>query len=98
MRGLHRSSPRVARRSTHLHLAEMHLADCQRPDPTVHAPLPSTHAQTYVLKLARSGEDGDKVLLLIESGVRYHTVEVGAPRGQLTAGSHAGQPACAGHA
>ncbi|KAL4420985.1 hypothetical protein ABPG77_001304 [Micractinium sp. CCAP 211/92] len=31
--------------------------------------------KTYVLKLARSGEDGDKVLLLIESGVRYHTVE-----------------------
>ena len=33
--------------------------------------------QTYVLKLARSGEDGDKVLLLIESGARFHTVEVG---------------------
>ncbi|KAL4425918.1 hypothetical protein ABPG75_009934 [Micractinium tetrahymenae] len=31
--------------------------------------------KTYVLKLARSGEDGDKVLLLIESGARFHTVE-----------------------
>lgn len=34
--------------------------------------------QTYVLKLARSGEDGDKALLLVESGVRFHTVEVRA--------------------
>lgn len=33
-------------------------------------------AQTYVLKLARSGEDSDKVLLLVESGVRFHTIEV----------------------
>lgn len=33
--------------------------------------------QTYVLKLIRSGDDGDKVLLLIESGVRFHTVQVG---------------------
>ncbi|KAI7842328.1 hypothetical protein COHA_003968 [Chlorella ohadii] len=31
--------------------------------------------KTYVLKLAKSGEDGDKVLLLIESGARFHTVE-----------------------
>jgi hypothetical protein len=28
-----------------------------------------------VLKLARSGEDADKVLLLIESGTRFHTVQ-----------------------
>lgn len=45
-----------------------------------HARLPCpTHSccQTYVLKLARSGEDGDKVLLLVESGARFHTVEVG---------------------
>ncbi|KDD74324.1 hypothetical protein H632_c1401p1, partial [Helicosporidium sp. ATCC 50920] len=28
----------------------------------------------YVLKLARSGEDGDKAFLLIESGVRFHTI------------------------
>ena len=32
--------------------------------------------RTYVLKLARSGEDGDKALLLVESGVRLHTVPV----------------------
>lgn len=32
--------------------------------------------QTYVLKLAKSGEEGEKVLLLIESGVRFHTVQV----------------------
>ncbi|PSC75362.1 nuclear export mediator factor Nemf-like isoform X1 [Micractinium conductrix] len=31
--------------------------------------------KTYVLKLARSGEDSDKVLLLVESGVRFHTIE-----------------------
>lgn len=29
----------------------------------------------YVLKLGRSGEDGDKVLLLIESGSRLHTID-----------------------
>jgi hypothetical protein len=32
--------------------------------------------QTYVLKLNRSGEDGEKALLLLESGTRFHTVEV----------------------
>ena len=30
--------------------------------------------QVYVIKLARSGEDGEKVLLLIESGIRMHTI------------------------
>uniref|UniRef100_A0A1D2A0E9 Nuclear export mediator factor NEMF n=1 Tax=Auxenochlorella protothecoides TaxID=3075 RepID=A0A1D2A0E9_AUXPR len=33
------------------------------------------NAKTYVLKLARSGEDGEKVFLLIESGARMHTIE-----------------------
>lgn len=33
-----------------------------------------------MLKLARSGEDGDKVLLLIESGARFHTVEAMPPK------------------
>ncbi len=33
--------------------------------------------QTYILKLARSGEDGEKVLLLLESGSRFHTTQVG---------------------
>ena len=33
--------------------------------------------QTYLLKLARSGEEGEKVFLLIESGTRFHTTEVG---------------------
>lgn len=42
-----------------------------------HLALPASCRQTYVLKLAKSGEDGDKVLLLIESGARFHTVEVG---------------------
>ena len=32
--------------------------------------------QTYVLKLAKSGEDGEKVFLLLESGARFHTTEV----------------------
>ena len=36
--------------------------------------------QTYVLKLARSGEDGDKVLLLVESGVRFHTIAAMPPK------------------
>jgi hypothetical protein len=55
-----------------------------------------------VLKLARSGEDGDKVLLLVESGVRFHTVEVGrrdAERGARAAERRAaGMPACAADA
>jgi hypothetical protein len=33
-----------------------------------------------VLKLARSGEDGDKVLLLVESGVRFHTIAAMPPK------------------
>ncbi len=32
-------------------------------------------SKVYILKLARSGEDGDKVLLLVDSGSRFHTVE-----------------------
>jgi hypothetical protein len=34
------------------------------------------HTQTYVLKLAKSGSDGEKVFLLLESGTRFHTVQV----------------------
>ncbi len=34
--------------------------------------------QTYLLKLARSGEEGEKVLLVLESGVRFHTTQVRA--------------------
>ena len=33
-----------------------------------------------MLKLARSGEDGDKVLLLVESGVRLHTIQAMPPK------------------
>ena len=32
--------------------------------------------QTYMLKLAKSGEDGDKVFLVLESGSRFHTTKV----------------------
>ena len=32
--------------------------------------------QTYLLKLARSGEDGEKVFLVLESGTRFHTTQV----------------------
>ncbi|KAF5838506.1 fibronectin-binding protein A N-terminus-domain-containing protein, partial [Dunaliella salina] len=32
--------------------------------------------QTYVLKLSRSGGEGDKVFLLLESGSRFHTTEL----------------------
>jgi hypothetical protein len=35
--------------------------------------------QTYVLKLAKSGSDGEKVFLLLESGTRFHTVQVRGP-------------------
>jgi hypothetical protein len=31
--------------------------------------------QTYVLKLSKSGSDGEKVFLLLESGSRFHTVQ-----------------------
>jgi hypothetical protein len=31
--------------------------------------------QTYVLKLSKSGSDGEKVFLLLESGTRFHTVQ-----------------------
>lgn len=32
--------------------------------------------QTYMLKLARSGEDGEKAFLVLESGSRFHTTQV----------------------
>jgi hypothetical protein len=32
--------------------------------------------QTYLLKLQRSGEDGYKTFLLMESGQRFHTTQV----------------------
>ena len=35
--------------------------------------------QTYMLKLARSGEDGEKAFLVLESGSRFHTTQVGLP-------------------
>eukprot|EP00798_Chlamydomonas_sp_ICE-L_P022484 gene22484-29610_t len=34
------------------------------------------NSKTYVLKMARSGEDGEKIFLLLESGSRFHTSEV----------------------
>lgn len=43
---------------------------------------PSPPSQTYVLKLARSGEEGEKVYLLIESGARFHTIDVSGRREQ----------------
>ena len=42
---------------------------------------PNPPSQTYVLKLARSGEEGEKVYLLIESGARFHTIDVGGSQG-----------------
>lgn len=36
--------------------------------------------QTYVLKLSKSGGEGDKIFLLMESGARFHTTQVwGSP-------------------
>ncbi len=43
---------------------------------SIHLPMPAC-MQTYVLKMARSGEDGEKIFLLLESGSRFHTTEVG---------------------
>ena len=33
--------------------------------------------QTYMLKLSKSGEDGEKAFLVLESGSRFHTTQVG---------------------
>lgn len=38
-------------------------------------PVPSV-LQTYMLKLAKSGEDGEKAFLVLESGSRFHTTQV----------------------
>ena len=34
-----------------------------------------TIVQTYLLKMARSGEDGEKLFILLESGMRFHTTQ-----------------------
>jgi len=52
-----------------------------KPNPTAHRrsqpPDPPPHAaQTYILKLSKSGSEGEKVFLLLESGSRLHTVQV----------------------
>ena len=39
--------------------------------------------QTYIMKLARSGEDGEKVHVVLESGVRFHTTQVGIVNAHL---------------
>lgn len=41
--------------------------------------MPCPDAQTYIMKLARSGEDGEKVHVVLESGVRFHSTQVPAP-------------------
>jgi hypothetical protein len=43
--------------------------------------------QTYLLKLAKSGEDGEKILLILESGSRFHTTKVGKLKQAHTHGS-----------
>jgi hypothetical protein len=32
--------------------------------------------QTYVMKLSKSGGEGEKFFVLLESGLRFHTTEV----------------------
>jgi predicted ribosome quality control (RQC) complex YloA/Tae2 family protein len=64
----------------------------QPPPPQPPSPLPPPpprpahhqqhNKQTYVLKLARSGEDGEKAFLLLESGSRLHTVDALPPPGR----------------
>ena len=44
--------------------------------PQQHTTNNHTNNQTYVLKLAKSGSEGEKVFLLLESGARFHTVQV----------------------
>lgn len=58
-------------------IASLHDARCDTMHP-MHALMSPCmpHAQTYVLKLARSGEEGEKIFLLLESGSRFHTVQV----------------------
>ena len=41
--------------------------------------------QTYMLKLAKSGEDGEKAFLVLESGSRFHTTQVICLRGSYAA-------------
>ncbi len=38
----------------------------------------STGLQTYIIKLSRSGEDGEKAHLVLESGTRFHTTQARA--------------------
>ncbi|CAL8464758.1 g4293 [Coccomyxa elongata] len=33
------------------------------------------NSKTYIIKLSKSGEDGEKALLVLESGVRFHTTQ-----------------------
>jgi hypothetical protein len=63
------------RRSISVWLASMHTM-LDRPSVCVINPHYRINAQTYVLKLAKSGADGEKVFLLLESGARFHTVQV----------------------
>ena len=35
--------------------------------------------QTYIIKLSRSGEEGEKAHLVLESGTRFHTTQVREP-------------------
>lgn len=41
--------------------------------------------QTLLLKVARSGEDGEKVLVIMESGVRFHATEYTRDKNMLPA-------------
>lgn len=39
--------------------------------------------QTYLLKAARSGEDGEKVLVVLEAGVRFHATAYARDKNDL---------------
>ena len=41
--------------------------------------------QTLLLKVARSGEDGEKVLVLVEAGVRFHATQYARDKSLLPA-------------
>ena len=61
------------------HHSPVHPAWCAASTARVQAAevgCPECHMQTYIMKLARSGEDGEKVHIVLESGVRFHTTQV----------------------
>ena len=58
---------------SHITLCLVWIDVLRAPDPSFNQ---CRRVQTYLLKLARSGDDGEKVFLVLESGTRFHTTQV----------------------